>query len=257
MNRGQGDLFLRIVTLVLAAGQSVTTVACFYLGTSFEEATQGNGSGSPLIEPAGYAFVIWALIYGASIIFGIYQLPARQPEDPVLERIRPWMASAFLGTNVWLILARLGPLWGTPICIVWMAMSLIPAFLMVTQKNPATAAEKWYQVMPVAVFTGWVVIATFANLASVLKDNRLLGFVHHELAWSVAMIISAGMITCMLVFRSRGNLWFGATVIWALAAIAAANIGLRSTPPVAILAGCAILAVVLTLLRSRKAMERV
>jgi hypothetical protein len=45
MNRGQGGLFLRTVTLVLAAGQSVTTVACFHLGTSFEEATRGNGSG--------------------------------------------------------------------------------------------------------------------------------------------------------------------------------------------------------------------
>lgn len=257
MNRGQGGLFLRIVTLVLAAGQSVTTVACFYLGTSFEEATHGKGSGSPLIEPAGYAFVIWALIYGASIIFGIYQLPARQLEDPALERIRPWMASAFLGTNVWLILARFGPLWGTPICILWMAVSLIPAFLMVTRKNPATATERWCQVVPVAVFTGWVVIATFANLASVLKDNRLLGFVHHELAWSVAMIISACVIACLLIFRSRGNLWFGATVVWALAAIAAANIGLRNTSPVAILAGCAILAVGLALLRSRKAMERV
>jgi hypothetical protein len=32
MNRGQGDLFLRILILVLAAGHSVTTVACSILG---------------------------------------------------------------------------------------------------------------------------------------------------------------------------------------------------------------------------------
>ena len=37
MNREQADLLFRIVTLVLAAGQSATTFIYFYLGTSFVE----------------------------------------------------------------------------------------------------------------------------------------------------------------------------------------------------------------------------
>lgn len=143
-----------MVNLVLAVGMPVATALAFGTGTSFEEATKSN-VGEPKIVPAGYAFVIWTLIYGGSVVYGSYQFAGRRQGDALLGRIGWYTASAFAGTCAWLVLARLNLTWGTVACIVWMLASLAGAFVgLLRAGRPLTRAEHWAVRMPVSVFLG-------------------------------------------------------------------------------------------------------
>ena len=59
------DRLRKALNLALAPAQPITTVLCFSLGTSFDEATRSDVAEPPII-PAGYTFTIWTLIYAGA-----------------------------------------------------------------------------------------------------------------------------------------------------------------------------------------------
>src|SRR5918997_2547335 len=60
-----------------------------------------NGS---LVVPADYAFSIWGLIFLLCLAYAVYQaLPANR-ESPLLRRVGPFSAGAFLFNGLWEIL---------------------------------------------------------------------------------------------------------------------------------------------------------
>jgi hypothetical protein len=61
---------------------------------------------TPVIEPAGYAFIVWSVIYLGSIVYAVYQFRPARREDPLLRRIGWWTASAYLSVAAWLVMAR-------------------------------------------------------------------------------------------------------------------------------------------------------
>ena len=218
------DRLRQVLNLVLGIGMPVVTALAFGTGTTFSEATRSD-VGDPRIVPAGYAFVIWTLIYGGCVGYAVYQAGAARRDDPLLRRIGWFTAAAFLGTCAWLVFARFNLTWLTVVCIVWMLASLAGAFRAVLHAGrPLTAAEHWLVLMPVSVFLGWVTVATFANTAAALKRSGWLDVGMTEQGWTVLMLLAAGAIASAVVVVSRGNAWFTATIAWALVAIVAANL---------------------------------
>ena len=217
------DVIRQVLTLVLPLAQPITTALCFGLGTGFDEATR-SGVGEPPIIPAGYTFTIWALIYAGAIAYGAYQaLPSRQT-DPLLRRVGWSSASAFLGTSAWLVMARFGLTWLTVACIVWMMASLaVILHRFVREGAPRTAAERWFVVAPMSLFAGYVTAATFANTAAALKGSGWMAPGASETAWSVAMLVAAGVIGAWATLATRGNAAYALAIVWALGGIVAAN----------------------------------
>ena len=213
----------QVLTLVLALAQPITAALCFGLGTGFDEATR-SGVGDPPIIPAGYTFTIWALIYGGAIAYGAYQaLPSRRA-DPLLRRIGLPAASAFLGTSAWLVMARFGLIWLTVVCIVWMMASLVVVLhRFVLEGAPRTAEEQWFVVAPLSLFAGYVTAATFANTAAALMGSGWMAPGASETAWSVAMLVAAGVIGAWATLAMRGNAAYALAVVWALGGIVVAN----------------------------------
>jgi len=218
------DRFRQLLNVVLAVSMPVTAIIAFNTGTSFEEATRTE-RGTPIIEPAGYAFIIWTLIYAGSAAYAIFQAVPSQTENELFRRIGFWTASAFLGTTSWLVMARCGWIWLTVVCIIWMLASLIPTFSeLVRAGSRLTTAEYWFVVFPLSVFTGWITVATFANTAAACKESGWLDFVFSEQTWTLVMIVAAGLIASFVTTISRGNAGYALTIIWALVAIAVANV---------------------------------
>lgn len=58
-----------------------------------------------------------------------------------------------------------------------------------------------------------------------------------EQAWTVAMLLAAGLIAAAVVWVSRGNAWYAGTIVWALVAIVVANLTRRPDRVVAATAG--------------------
>ena len=93
---GRWDSVRQAANLVGAFCQVGVTVLA---SVSIQEVVE-RGPGS-LVEPALYAFTVWALIFALSLVYAVYQaLPANR-ENPLLRRIGWYTAGAFACTGLW------------------------------------------------------------------------------------------------------------------------------------------------------------
>jgi hypothetical protein len=245
----QSGIFLKALNLVLALMQIVVTIVAFEIGPSFNQAT-ASSAGEPPIIPAGYAFAIWSVIYLGSVIYGVFQLARSRAQDPLLAKIRPFTASAFLATVCWLIAARFNLTGLTVICMLWLLASLLPVFMsFMKPKSRFTPAEQFAMVIPLSIYTGWVTVAVFADMSAFLHRHGLLNILLTPAGWAVVFLIVAGVIATRLTFKSA-SVPFALTICWALVAILVANITRENHPAVAIccaaLTGAQLLALVLS-----------
>ena len=97
------DLARQVANLVGAIFQVGVTAAA---GAAIQGAVD-EGPAS-LIEPAGYAFSIWALIFILSLGYAVYLAMPSRREDPLLRRIGPFTAGAFFCTGMWSVFVALG-----------------------------------------------------------------------------------------------------------------------------------------------------
>lgn len=228
-----------LLNLIVAPLQIVAAVLAFGTGTTFEQATAKTVSDPPIV-PAGYAFVIWSVIYVGSVVYGIYQYAPSLAHDAFLKRIRPLTASAFAATTCWLGAARYGRTGLTVICIFWLAASLLPVFVsLMSESRRFSNVEQAAMVVPLSIYTGWVMIAIFANTSAFLNEMGVLDRFLSPTLWAMIMLVVAGAIAAQLTLSSA-NIPFTLTVCWALIAILVANLTREYHPEVAIT--CALMA---------------
>jgi len=196
----------------------------------------------PPVQPAGYAFAIWGLIYAwlvVSAVFGVLRRRSTGTWDGVRT---PLAVSLALGTP-WLAVANRSAI-GATVLIFAMAVSAIIAL------HRATDADRWWLRSPVAIYAGWLTAASFVSLGSTAAGY---GFLTNHIGWAylgIGLALVVAVFVQRAVPRAPG---YGLTVMWALVGIMMAN---RSDPMgVTVLAGTGVL-VLGTLLATRRAMER-
>lgn len=165
----------------------------------------------PPIQPAGYAFAIWGLIYGWLVVSAVYGLWKRRGAR-AWDRVRlPLLISLALGTP-WLAVANVSPVWAT-VLIFAMAVPAIWAVLV------APRTDRYWLRAPVSIYAGWLTAAAFVSLGSTAAGYGLL---MGALGWAYVGIIAALGVAVVTQWRSRAP-GYGLTVIWALFAIIMAN----------------------------------
>ncbi len=190
----------------------------------------------PPVQPAGYAFAIWGLIYGwlvVSAVFGVW----KRAGDPGWDRARaPLVASLAIGTP-WLAIANISALWAT-VGIFAMAAGAIVALI----RAPLT--DRGWLRAPVAIYAGWLTAASFVSLGSTAAGYGLL---FDSTGWAYAGIIGALVVALWVQWCAPQSPEYGATVIWALVGIIVANginlnaISLTAVAGIAVIAAFALL----------------
>ncbi len=188
----------------------------------------------PSIQPAGYAFGIWSVIYLWLITHAVTSLWKRA-ENPAWDRTRlPLILAIALG-SAWLSIAPVAPITAT-VTILVMAAAAIAAFL-----RADTETDRWLLSAPTAILAGWLSAAAAVSTGVVIAGYGLLS----DTASAIAMIAATLMLAIWVQRRKPQMPVYGLTVIWALAGIVMANAGLN--PTIAILAGLGIAAMALVL----------
>ena len=180
------------------------------------------------VQPAGYAFSIWGVIFLwllASAAYGLW----RRADHPAWRATRPALIGAMLMGSLWLFLASSNPLLATAVILVMAAFALT-AFL-----RADVAVDRWILSAPLAIFAGWVSAASLVSVGIMLGGYGLLP---HPTA---ALVMVAVLIAAALFIQSRQPLMpvYGATVAWAIVAVAVVN--RTDYPMIAIAAICAAL----------------
>ncbi|MCC1480389.1 hypothetical protein J1C52_01905 [Roseibaca sp. Y0-43] len=227
---------MMIVLLALA------TLA-FLLSPALTEPFMGYAPGSfpveqvdPPVQPAGYAFAIWGVIYiwlGVMAAYGVWK---RRSSD-AWARVA-WPLTLSLGPGAaWLWVAGFAPITAT-VLIFWMLGCALWALLRV----PAT--DRWLLQTPVALYAGWLTAAAHVSLGVVLGGYGVL-----SATGAAVLCILMALAVALWVQRQRPRApEYGVAVGWALIGIAVDNAD--SNLPVMALALAGLLAVVAMALRS-------
>jgi hypothetical protein len=165
----------------------------------------------PFVQPAGWAFAIWSVIYLwllAHAGLGVW----KRAEDPVWDRVRmPLFLACGIGAT-WLWLATFAP--ATATVAIWvMAVMAIAAHL---RADPWQ--DRWLLAAPTAILAGWLTAAAAVSTGVLLAGYGTLS----NSASALAMLAVALAIGVAVQSRSRMPV-YGLTLVWALSGILAAN----------------------------------
>ncbi|KEJ95628.1 TspO and MBR related proteins [Pseudosulfitobacter pseudonitzschiae] len=191
---------------------------------------------NPPVQPAGYAFSIWGLIYLwliASAVFGL-----KRPVE--WTAMRPALAVSLAIGATWLPVAMLSPVWAAILIWAMLVTALIALF-----RAPMT--DKPWAAWPVGLYTGWLSAASCVSLGLLAAgygwmSQQTAAYVFVGLAILLAMAVQS------LLNRTPT---YGLAVIWALIAVAVHNWD-TATAGVAWLALIGAVAMVLPMVRSAR-----
>jgi hypothetical protein len=186
------------------------------------------------IQPAGYAFSIWGVIYLWMVIHGAFGL-FRRAQDPAWDAPRLGLTlSAMIGT-AWLVIATISPVWA--MLTIWpMALGALAGFLVADPTK-----DRWLLSAPTAILAGWLTCAASVATGIVLAGHGVLS----PLTAALAMLAVVLAIAIPVQRRRRAMPLYGLTVIWALVGIIVANLGSQSTVTIAAGIGIVVMAAAL------------
>jgi hypothetical protein len=170
--------------------------------------------GRPMIQPAGYAFLIWSVIYLWLIVHAVYGVWKRA-EDPSWARVRLPLTVAIGVGVVWLWIAGQSAIWGT--VTIWiMAVAALAAFL-----RAPTEPDRWLLSGPLAIFSGWLTAAAAVSTGVLIAGYGVLSNTGSALAM-LALVLGIALMVQSRKFRMP---IYGLTVVWALVGVIVANWG--------------------------------
>lgn len=188
------------------------------------------------VQPAGWAFSIWGVIYLWLILASAWGLwKARDNADWQAMR-GPLLVSLIVGT-FWIAAANASPVLAT-VMIVVMAVAAIMAFLR------AGVADPFWQVGPVGLYAGWLTAATGVAVAVLLSGYGILS----AGAAAVLLILAVLAVALWVQWRRPAAVTYPVAVGWALFGVVAVNWGTEYRH-VAMLAGLGILLLAVQYLR--------
>lgn len=165
------------------------------------------------VQPAGYAFSIWSVIYIwllASAAVGVW----RHRHEPEWDTARvPMILSLGLGA-FWIKVATLSVIWAS--VMIW-AMLITALWALFSGKD---IKPGWEFSLPVGLYAGWL---TAASCVSIGLLGAGYGFGGPDWTWAMLMV-GIAMLIGVIVQKQAAGVWtYGVALAWALAGIMVRN----------------------------------
>lgn len=225
-NISTGDRARQIGVTIAEIACIVGTLAGFgLLGTRVEETSGGAlASDATLIAPAGPAFRIWSVIYLGLLAYVIWQW---RSENARTERTRStgWLIAVSMLLNAsWLLVTQQGWIWASVIVIAALMAVLGVVMVRLARHRPRTRVERVVVDATLGLYTGWVAVATCANVTAALVGARV-EVPAQAAGWVGAAVLTVAVGVCYLLGRRSGARWaIAAAMSWGLAWIAVARL---------------------------------
>jgi hypothetical protein len=174
-----------------------------------------------LFAPAGYTFAIWGVIYLA-LAFAVVRLLFQK--DPHFEFISRWFIISNLANTAWIFgwHYRLIPLTALLIIVVLYSVLRIVFKLDPAQNRQFGISQR----LPYEIYGGWLLVATVANITTLLVDIGFTGFGIAEVIWMLLILGVAWLIVSATVVRVK-SVAIGFVLIWAYGGIVSKHISVN------------------------------
>lgn len=211
-------------------------------GTSIQDAAGGAfAADATVLAPAGFAFVIWSVIYLGLVFYAIWQIVPAQAAKPLHRAVGYGVAASALLNAVWIACVQAWRIAESFVIILILLGVLLLTFVRVSRRpRRGTVAEIVLVDGTIGLYLGWVTVAAAANLAAWLADIGLRSWTEAPGIPGTLTLIGAGLVAVFTAWR--GGRWAPAVATsWGLVWIA---IGRWSHDPAAPVV--AVTAIVLT-----------
>jgi benzodiazapine receptor len=200
-----------------------------------------------LFTPAGFTFAIWGLIYLGLTLFVIYQALPGQRSDPLLPRISFLFKLNCLLNAAWVILWHYDYLFLSLILMLGILLTLILIYRSL-EGTRAEAKSIRFLVMtgPFSLYTGWICVATIANMSAVQTGMAWDSVGTDPVTWTLIKLALAGAVAATVVLRNADAV-FALVIVWAAYGISVKQV---ATPDVAAAATVIALLVLLLVISS-------
>lgn len=165
----------------------------------------------PPVQPAGYAFAIWGLIFLGLISSAIFGM-IRRTEDPGWDAVRSPLIASFAIGAIWNAVANQSPVWAT--VLIWIMLGTAVLALL-----RAPQADRAWLSWPLGLYTGWLTAASCVSLGLLAAGYGLAG---PTIAGLAAVVLAAGL--SVIQVRKTVNPAFVGAVVWALIALIGKNL---------------------------------
>lgn len=183
----------------------------------------------PAVQPAGYAFALWGVIYLWLILGAVFGVIARR-EDAGWSQVRAPLVASLLVGAAWIPVANASVPWAT--VMIW---AMLATALLALLRAPSR--DGWWLSGPVGLYAGWLTAASSVSVGLVLGGY---GWLPEVAAAVVALALALVIAAAVLTLRPRA-LTYAAGVIWALIGVVVQNMGDGSPLTLGLAAGGALL----------------
>ncbi len=166
---------------------------------------------NPPVQPAGYAFAIWGVIYVWLLVSAVFGLVSRA-DAPDWQDMRPALTVSLAVGATWLAVATQNPLGAT--VLIW--VMLISALVALAR---APRLDRWYARGPIALYAGWLTAASSVAVGFVLGGYDILPPQVAALV-SLNLAIVIGFVTLFLIPNIAE---YGVSLAWALVGVIVNN----------------------------------
>lgn len=168
-----------------------------------------------LFTPASFTFSIWGVIYLALAGFVIYQALPAQRNNALVSRVSQLFILTCVANIAWIFC------WHYGLLALSLLVMLTILYLLTTiyralgiSIRPASWHERLFLFLPFSLYTGWITVATIANI-SVLQtaygwDNVGLDAVN----WTLLKLALVAVIASLVVLF-RNDSVYGLVIAWA------------------------------------------
>lgn len=166
---------------------------------------------NPPVQPAGYAFAIWGLIYAwllVGMVFGLW----KRAEDVAWHSMRAPLCLSLAVGSIWLPVAVQSAVWAA--ILIW--VMLIPALVALFR---APQRDAGWALAPVALYAGWLSAASCVALGLIAAGYGYLEARTAALVFIFAALVIASAVQSQLQRAPT----YGLAVVWALTAIVVQN----------------------------------
>lgn len=171
----------------------------------------------PPVQPAGYAFAIWGVIYLWLLVgmgYGVWKRRDDAQWHPMRLALIPSLA---VGT-IWLSVALVSPVWAAILIWVMLIAALVALF-----RSPIE--DRWFAALPLGLYAGWLSAASCVSLGLLAAGY---GYLDGSTA-AIAALFLALVLASAVQNQLKRAPSYGIGVIWALVAVVVHNLGTDMT----------------------------
>ncbi|PWQ96525.1 tryptophan-rich sensory protein [Leucothrix arctica] len=168
-----------------------------------------------LFTPAGFTFSIWGVIYLALAAFVVYQALPSQRNNVLMSKVSKLFIVSCFANMLWLF-AWHYEFVGTSLVIMFGILATLIAIYRALGLNmrQATWKEHLFLHLPFSLYTGWITVATMANISIFQNAMGWDDLFVSATNWTLLKLAVVGVIGAIIVLR-RCDFIYGLVIAWA------------------------------------------